>query len=133
MSVALIGVALGVVAVAPVLTRTRALARRHGGDATERQLWAAYLIVAALVYVAFAALGDTSWLPVEVGGVLAYGLLALLGARRAPGLLVLGWTLHPAWDIIVHANSTFVPEWYRWGCLSFDLAAALWLARLRGE
>mmetsp|Transcript_6066 Transcript_6066/g.18286 ORF Transcript_6066/g.18286 Transcript_6066/m.18286 type:complete len:139 (-) Transcript_6066:121-537(-) len=135
MSVALLGVALGVITVSPALRRTQAFVRGRHGDCpaarhAERQLWAVYLVVAALVYVGFAALREASWLPVEVGGVAAYGLAALLGARRQPRLLVLGWSLHPVWDIVIHANAPFVPDWYRWACLSFDLVAAVWLARL---
>ena len=100
----------------------------------EQRAWAAYLVLAALIYVGFALReGGEGWMGVELGGVAFYGLFAVLGALRWPWLVAVGWALHAGWDTVVHTAQTdaFVPAWYRWLCLGFDLVAAGWLARLQ--
>ncbi len=126
------GLAVGVAAVvwSIWITRrqSRALAARFAQ--AERASWALYLLLAALIYVGFAWSAPRAWMHIELGGVVAYGSLAWLGYRYDRRLLALGWLLHAAWDAVVHSSGTpFVPEWYRWACLSFDLIAALWIAR----
>ncbi|MEZ4385247.1 MAG: DUF6010 family protein [Nannocystaceae bacterium] len=118
------------------IASTRVNLRRLRPDpAAARRLelvaWAIYLVVAALVYVGFALrTGGEGWMSVELLGVAAYAGLAWAGRRR-PRLLALAWLLHAAWDMVVHAGvaDDFVPLWYRWACLSFDLAAAIYIAR----
>ncbi len=115
-------------------------ARLREGAAAQRQLerlaWAIYLVVAALIYLGFAAReAGEGWMSIELLGLTAYSALALLGVRRSARLLALGWALHAAWDVVVHAGvpGEFVPEWYRWACLSFDIVAALYLAARLGD
>ena len=99
----------------------------------ERRFLAVGLVVAAIFYIGFAAVGDATvrWLLWETLGAVFYGALAWLGLRYCVWWLVLGWATHPAWDIFLHltgAGSTFTPPWYAVGCVSFDLLVAAYLA-----
>lgn len=131
------GLAFGLALALASIASTRVNSRRSRPEpAAARRLevaaWAIYLVVAALIYVGFALrdAGD-GWMSVEVLGVLGYAALAWLGLRR-PRVLALGWLLHAGWDMVVHAGVAhdFVPLWYRWACLAFDVAAAAYIARL---
>ncbi len=109
--------ALGVI----LLTRRLETARAH-------RIYAIGLVVAAVVYVAFALAGraDARWIAFEVAGVALYGLVAWLG-WRSPAVLALGWATHTIWDLALHlagSGGAFTPDWYPWLCLGFDLAIA---------
>jgi hypothetical protein len=98
--------------------------RRHAGA----------LLVAALLYVLFAALGrSANGLAVEAAGVVAFGGLALLGVRRqAPALVAAGWALHPMWDVALHtagAGAAYTPRGYVAACIGFDLLLAALILR----
>ncbi len=91
------------------------------------------LVVAALIYVSFAASGDASqpWIAVEVAGIGIYGGLAALGLRYSNWWLMLGWMVHPLWDIGLHLvgeGAAFTPAWYTTTCASFDLLVAAYIA-----
>lgn len=127
---ALLGTLGGVVLAVYTIVTTRWLVRQ----AVRRELlwWAGYLALAAWIYVGFALRdGGDGWMHVELAGAAGYSALAWLGVRR-PSLLALGWLLHAGWDIGVHCDAPegLVPGWYRWACLGFDVAAALYLVRL---
>ncbi|MEM1417201.1 MAG: DUF6010 family protein [Myxococcota bacterium] len=122
---------LGALAALVSVATTRRLARtRPDPGRFERRSWAAYLLVAALIYVAFAALGGAAgtWLALELGGVALYGGIALAGARRSFRLVGLGWLAHALWDLVLHpaGHPGYVPAWYPPLCLGFDVAAGLW-------
>jgi len=105
------------------------LARRLGPK-PELRLYAISLFVAALIYVAFTARGATNaWLALEVAGLLAFTLLALLGLKVSALILAFAWAVHAAWDVLLHKllTATFVPDWYPLTCLSFDLVLAIYL------
>ena len=107
------------------------LARRSARG--ERRFLAMGLVVAAILYIGFAAVGDANvrWLLRETLGAVFYGALAWLGLRYSVWWLVLGWATHPAWDIFLHLTgdgSTFTPPWYAVGCVSLDLLVAAYLA-----
>ena len=109
---------------------------RRVSPAGQCRLWSNGLVVAALVYVAFALWGhaDGPWLGIEAAGVVIYGGVAWWGRRRAPWL-ALGWALHVLWDVLLHGGglghgADFVPAWYPPVCLGFDLAVAGYLATL---
>ena len=66
-------------------------------------------------------------LGLEVLGVLLYGGLAWAGHRKSAALLALGWAVHVLWDVSFHlegAGAAYTPDWYPWGCVSFDLIVA---------
>lgn len=93
------------------------------------RVYAAGLVVAALLYVLFALVGGASprWLALESLGALVYGAAARAGLRGRPSLLALGWAGHVAWDVLLHlggAGAEYTPRWYPWLCVSFDLVAA---------
>ncbi|HET9985909.1 MAG TPA: DUF6010 family protein [Longimicrobiales bacterium] len=96
--------------------------------------YAVALLVAALLYVLFAALGQSaSGLAVEAAGVVAFGGLALLGLRRrAPLLVAAAWALHPVWDVALHtagAGAAYTPRGYMAACIGFDLVLAALIVR----
>lgn len=104
------------------------IARSRGGEAELRFL-AAGLLVAGLIYIAFAlAAGTGRWVTIESAGLLLYGPLAWLGRRR-PGLLALGWAAHVGWDVALHLDTAqpVVGSWYPLGCIGFDLVVAGYL------
>lgn len=130
------GLVFGVVAVALSIVLTRWQSRRlRPSDPVrlELLLWAVSLVLAALVYVAFALReGGRGWMSTELVGLAVYSAFAIVGARGRPRLVALGWALHAAWDVVVHADAPegLVPGWYRWACLVFDVVAAGYLLRL---
>lgn len=86
-------------------------------------------MIAALIYVVFAAVGGTGarWLALESLGVIIYGAAAWVGIRGRPWLLALAWAMHVVWDALLHlggAGSEYTPRWYPWLCVSFDLVMA---------
>ncbi len=95
-----------------------------------RELWiyATGLAVAAAIYLVFTLPTlDIAWFGIEAAGLVCYGLFAFVGWRVNPLALAAGWALHPAWDYLLHARGAghqFVPEWYVYACISFDLLVA---------
>jgi hypothetical protein len=106
------------------------------GRSPRRQLrtLATGLAILPLCYVVFALVGgqfESLWH--EGVGVLVYGALAALGARRT-GWLVVGWLAHIAWDLLMsEAHSAYVPAFYAPLCLGFDGVIALVAWRLQGR
>ena len=91
-----------------------------------RRLYAIGLAVTALIYVVFPVIGGGNGRAValEAGGMLLYGAAAWIGFRKSIALLALGWAMHPVWDVALHlqgAGAGYTPDWYPWGCTSFDL------------
>jgi len=95
-----------------------ALARRRAPQA-ELALYAAGLIIAALLYVAFALLlHGIPHLPLEMLGLVLFTVAAGLGLRIWPLLLGLAWIAHGAWDYLLHVPApAYVPSWYPVWCL----------------
>ena len=100
--------------------------RRRG----EVRLFAVYLFLAGVLYVAFAALSGAGarWTAVEGAGLVLFTLLAWSGLRR-PAVLALGWLLHAVWDGALHlaVEQPVIGPWLPLLCLPFDLLAAAWL------
>jgi hypothetical protein len=95
----------------------------------ERRIYAAGLVIAALIYVGFGVVGGAGarLLAYEGLGILLYGAAAWGGLRGRPWLLALGWAAHVAWDVPLHltgAGAEYTPSWYPWLCVSFDLVMA---------
>ena len=89
------------------------------------------LLIAALIYVAFALLwGDSQWVVFEVIGVLIFGLFIRGAKRYSLYFLALGWGLHPIWDVGLHLigpGRHIAPSWYVVVCISFDFAVAIYI------
>ena len=87
----------------------------------------------AVEYVALGLLGGApaGYLGRELVGALLFGIAALLGSRRWPALLALGWTAHVVWDLFFHEiGSGFAPAWLPWFCVGFDLSIGGYIAGL---
>ena len=135
-----IAIIAGVIVAVALVLLARSLGR-------ETLIYGVGLSFAALVYVAFGLQrsAPAAHLGLELAGVVVYGVVGLLGIRRWPALLALGWTGHTAWDLFLHhANGPgFAPVWYAMFCVGFDLSLggyiAGWVAaphrspRLRGQ
>jgi len=93
-----------------------------------RCVYAIGLVIAALIYPAFAVInGGVRHVGTEVIGVAVFSTIALLGLRLSPLLLAFGWTAHVAWDVLLHwgdGTSAYVPSWYPTVCVGFDLLLA---------
>jgi hypothetical protein len=96
-----------------------------------RVLLAVVLVIAAVVYVGFAANAGGGWMTAEVAAVVVYGALGVLGIRGSRWWLVAGWAAHPLWDVVlqhVGPGRSFAPDTYTVPCLSFVLLVALYIA-----
>lgn len=103
----------------------------YGG--VRRGVYARGLLVAAVLYVIFAcfAAQPRLWLLIELLGVLVFGGMGWLGLRGSPWWLVAGWSLHPLWDMLLHARgggAAFTPPGYAIACIAFDLLLAAYIA-----
>ncbi|MFK8008615.1 MAG: hypothetical protein AB8H03_19810 [Saprospiraceae bacterium] len=93
------------------------------------KIWGNALLFAAIIYVGFAIFGQNwKWLPIELGGVIIYGIFVFLSKKYSPYFLAIGWATHVFWDLVVHPNGHpgYVPEWYPGVCLGFDIAIAVY-------
>lgn len=98
----------------------------------ESKILAVGLVIAALVYVGFAIVGNASmtWVIIEAAGVGIYSTIAILGLRYSNWWHMLGWLVHPIWDVWIHffaRGADFTPAWYALGCVSFDLLVAAYI------
>lgn len=133
---ALTSVLVGVVL---ALALVRFARGRGRGRASAARIYAAALLIAAILYQVFALAGqaEVRWLLIEGAGVLLYGAAAWVGLRRWLAVLALGWAVHVLWDVALHMDgpgAAFTPAWYPWLCIGFDLVVAgavLVLARER--
>ena len=111
------------------------LAARRAGPRRELNAYAAGLVLAALIYLGFAAVGGAAlgWMTLEAGGLALFSAAALLGVRGKVWALALGWAAHSAWDFLLHgqAGAAFAPDWYPAVCAGFDLALALYIGLRR--
>lgn len=106
------------------------LARRLSWE-QELRLYAQALVIAALIYVGFAAREVTfGWMALELTGLAMFTLAAVLGVKTSTWMLALGWGVHAAWDVMLHklTDVAFVPHWYPAVCVGFDLLLAAYIA-----
>jgi hypothetical protein len=99
----------------------------------ERAWLAAFLVGMPLVYVMgwFAARdrAATSWIWVELLGLVLFVAFAALGLKKSPWFLAIGITGHGlAWDTWHYKNSAYVPDWYAVACLLVDLVLGAYVA-----
>jgi hypothetical protein len=94
------------------------------------------LCITAIAYVLFGLHrgAPASHLGLELIGAVLYGSAAVLGTRRWPTLLAVGWTAHVAWDLFFHYASgpSFAPVWYPWFCVGFDVFLGGYIAGTLG-
>ncbi len=115
-----------------VLVAVAYLLSRFTKDIVGRSLLAAFLFVAAAVYIVFAVRAGegADWVVGEVVGVGIYGAMALRGLRGSLLWLAAGWALHPVWDVALHyfgPGGSFAPASYTITCVSFDLLVAAYV------
>jgi len=85
------------------------------------------LVVAALVYVALAAVrADASTIWLELSGTAAFAAVAVAGVRWSAWFLAAGWVAHVGWDLLLHPVSYpgYAPGWYPALCVGFDMLVA---------
>jgi hypothetical protein len=113
-----------------ILAGVLILALRHARFEHAFHFWARALFVAAAIYVGFVLVGGapTQWLLIEVGGLVFFSTLAVLGLKYSPWLLAGAWFGHIAWDTLLHSpNTAFVPQWYPPLCIGFDLVVSAYI------
>jgi hypothetical protein len=124
-----VAVIIGVVGAIGLVLLARSLAPRR-----EMLLYGVGLGITAVAYVAFALLhgAPARLLGLELVGALIFGSSAILGTRRWPMLMALGWTAHVAWDLFLHpaGGAGYAPAWYPWFCVGFDLPIGGYIAGL---
>ena len=117
---------LGAVLATPLL-----LFARQRSAVFQQQLFTRCLLIAALMYVAFALIwGDNQWVVYEIIGVVIYGLFVRFSQSISGYLLALGWLLHPLWDAGLHLSgpgAAIAPQWYVYACISFDIVVGLFI------
>ena len=104
---------------------------RRFGSRRELIVYAVSLALAAFIYIVFVAAGGASLsrTELEFGGLVLFSPAALLGARGRLRVLIVGWAVHPAWDVLIHRvwSAGLAPEWYPVVCVGFDLSLAAYI------
>ncbi|HEY7001779.1 MAG TPA: DUF6010 family protein [Candidatus Udaeobacter sp.] len=111
----------------------------------EQTFFALFLIVIAGFYLAFTAyFGDEEAWRLEIGGVIAFIVLGLLGVR-VPVALIIGYVLHGFWDLLheIYAHgggdlfssqrATELPLGYAAFCATYDWCMATYFYTRRGQ
>jgi hypothetical protein len=121
------------------------MARRYLAPKSEQVFYGLFLIMIAAFYLAFAAYFDAAaaW-RVEIGAVLAFTVLGLLGTR-VPAALIVGYPLHGVWDLLHELQGrgaltsfepghlTPIPLAYGVFCIAFDVGIAVYFVRRRAD
>ena len=115
-----LGALLGVVCIG--------LARRLRWYAQVR-LFAVFLFLAGVIYLAFGAFHGPRWIAVEGAGLALFSALAAAGLRW-PLVLAAGWLLHMGWDAGLHLalEQPVIGPWLPLLCIPFDVMVAAYLA-----
>ena len=121
------------------------LSQKFFSAKAEQTFFALFLIPIASFYLAFTAYyGDVGAWRFEIGGVIAFTLLGLLGVR-VPVLLIIGYLLHGFWDLLheIHAHggsscfsvqqATEIPLAYGAFCASYDWCMAAYFYTRRAQ
>jgi hypothetical protein len=105
---------------------------RRGAPGREILVYGLGLGVTAVMYLLFAVLmgAPRDHVEHELVGTILFGAAAVLGTRRWPALLALGWIVHPVWDLAFHfaAGPAYSPAWYALFCVGFDLPVGGYVA-----
>lgn len=93
--------------------------------------WQFGLMIAALAYVVFVLVNGngTQNLPLELGGLIFFGLLIYLSKKYSLYFLSLGWALHIGWDSLLHSytSTPYVPLHYIESCIGFDIVISVYI------
>jgi hypothetical protein len=128
----LLGQASTPYAVGGVLALITALFLRVVRFDRDRAVYPTLLIVVGHYYVLFAVMGGRSALGIELVGLLAFSLMAVLGFTTNLWCIVAGLAGHGAFDFI-HSRliaNPGVPEYWPAFCGAFDVGFAACLAGL---
>jgi hypothetical protein len=110
------------------------LLARYSGPRREMLVYGVGLGITAVAYVLFALHrgAPARYLALELVGAVLFGSAAVLGTRRWPALLAIGFTAHVVWDLFLHPASglAYAPVWYPWFCVGFDLPIGGYIAGL---
>ena len=122
-----------------------AIARRFLAPKAEQVLYGLFLIAIAGFYLAFAAyFGAAAAWRVEIGAVVGFAVLGVLGTR-VPLALIVGYPLHGVWDALHELQAggvlaayepdrlTPVPLAYGVLCAAFDIGIAVYFVRRRAD
>jgi hypothetical protein len=121
-----------------VLSLIAFLLSRFVNDVVGRTVLSTVLFAAAGAYFGFAVMAPVSpvWWLIELMQCVAFGTLGLFGWRGSAKWLLLGWALHPVWDLAMHyigPGRDIGPGFYSIACLTFDWSVAAYiLIRYRG-
>ena len=99
----------------------------------DRSFYPVVLIVIAALYLLFAALaGSRNTFVAECIPAVVFVVMATVGFRKTPWLVVAGLALHGVFDFFHHAviANPGVPVWWPGWCLAYDVVAAAYLAAL---
>jgi hypothetical protein len=105
---------------------------RWTGFDRDRAFYPTVVVVVASYYVLFAAIGGSTHALVAESLVLAvFALVAVLGFKFSPWLIVAGLAAHGVFDVLLHpamVRNPGVPAAWPAFCLTFDVGAAALLA-----
>ena|SRR5437588_12645628 len=97
----------------------------------DRAFYSTVVIVIASYYVLFAVMGASGrTLLLEIVVATGFSLLAVLGFKKTPWLVVTALVGHGLFDF-VHSrfiDNPGVPRWWPGFCLAFDVIVGAWLA-----
>jgi hypothetical protein len=106
------------------------VALHRAGVERVQRYWAWLLFVAAAIYVGFVLVGNVpiQWLLIEIGGLVLFSALAVVGLKYSPWVLAAAWFGHIGWDTLLHSpDMAFVPTWYPPLCIGFDLVVGAYI------
>ena len=98
-----------------------------------RVFYSTMVIVVAHYYILFATMGaPKSVLLIESAGAAVFISLAVFGFNKSPWVIAAALAGHGVYDFFHHflIHDPGVPVWWPGFCLSFDIAAAAFLATL---
>lgn len=96
----------------------------------DRSVYPLILMVIASYYVLFSAMDESRALPREAGAFVVFALIATIGFMTNLWMVVFALVAHGLFDWHHHhlIDNAGVPDWWPMFCLSFDVAAAAYLA-----
>jgi len=119
--------------VGAVLAFAVGLMARTSGLDRDRAFYPTVTIVIAALYVLFAAMGgSTQTLVLECVAGAAFVVAAIVGLRSSLWVVAIALAAHGIFDLVHHRliSSPGVPVWWPEFCMTYDVAAGVFLAWL---